>query len=119
VAFVDPEVLEAAVLNVALNARDAMPDGGCLTIRTQKVEIADAPPTADDLMLEPLCLCRTKAGTPATGLRGEERGAHLLPKPFSTLQLDQAVNAVCAMSAAEREATVHWPDRCQRAPLTV
>ena len=28
VAFVDPAALEAAVLNVALNARDAMPGGG-------------------------------------------------------------------------------------------
>jgi PAS domain S-box-containing protein len=49
VAFVDPAALEAAVLNVALNARDAMPDGGCLTIRTSKVEITDPPPTDDDL----------------------------------------------------------------------
>jgi PAS domain S-box-containing protein len=47
VAFVDPAALEAAVLNVALNARDAMPDGGSLTIRTSKIEISD-PPTMDD-----------------------------------------------------------------------
>src|SRR5216684_6246675 len=34
VAFVDPAALEAAVVNVALNARDAMPDRGSITIRT-------------------------------------------------------------------------------------
>jgi PAS domain S-box-containing protein len=49
VAMVDPSALEAAILNIALNARDAMPDGGTLTIRTSRAEITQAPRTDDDL----------------------------------------------------------------------
>jgi len=48
-AFADPAALEAALLNVALNARDAMPDGGSLTIHTSTVEIVERPETDDDL----------------------------------------------------------------------
>jgi PAS domain S-box-containing protein len=48
-AYADPSALEAAVLNVALNARDAMPDGGALAIHTSTVKIVDRPETEDDL----------------------------------------------------------------------
>ncbi|MBP1474845.1 PAS domain S-box protein [Frateuria sp. MAH-13] len=39
----DPNLLESAILNLAINARDAMPEGGQLTIRTGSVPPGEGP----------------------------------------------------------------------------
>lgn len=48
-AMVDPHELQNALINLALNARDAMPDGGKLTIETDLVDVDDDYAVRNDL----------------------------------------------------------------------
>jgi len=60
----DPNQLESALLNLAINARDAMPDGGKLTIATANARIDDL--KADTPALVPgdyICIGVTDTGT--------------------------------------------------------
>ena len=60
----DPNQLESALLNLAINARDAMPDGGKLTIATANAQLEAMPRTR--LTLAPgdyISICVTDTGT--------------------------------------------------------
>jgi two-component system, cell cycle sensor histidine kinase and response regulator CckA len=49
----DPAELESAILNLGINARDAMPDGGILEISTATLELGAADVQTPSLQLEP------------------------------------------------------------------
>ena len=63
-ALVDPPQLENALLNLCINARDAMPDGGRITIETHNKWLDDhAAQTHDMPPGQYLSLCVTDTGT--------------------------------------------------------
>jgi nitrogen-specific signal transduction histidine kinase/CheY-like chemotaxis protein len=59
----DPTQLEVAILNLAINARDAMPEGGFLSFSTKPVAIAGDPELEDGDYIE-LCISDTGTGMP-------------------------------------------------------
>ena len=78
----DPGQIEQVVLNLAVNARDAMPEGGTLTIETANAE----PRRALRARPVPTCAGRLRAAggvaTRATGMTPETHGAPF--EPFFT-----------------------------------
>ena len=63
-ALVDPPQLENALLNLCINARDAMPEGGRITIATANAWLDPAAARRHDLPAGPyLSLCVTDTGT--------------------------------------------------------
>jgi CheY-like chemotaxis protein len=59
----DPTQLEVAVLNLAINARDAMPDGGVLSFASRKVAVTGDPEVEDGDYVE-LVISDTGIGMP-------------------------------------------------------
>ena len=72
-AMVDPSQVEAAILSLCLNARDAMPDGGRLTIRTANVLIEPGSSRHADNELSPGGYVQVCISDTGTGMSPEVR----------------------------------------------
>jgi CheY-like chemotaxis protein len=59
----DPTQLEVAILNLAINSRVAMPDGGVLSVSSKPVEVTRDPELADGQYIQ-LCISDTGTGMP-------------------------------------------------------
>jgi two-component system cell cycle sensor histidine kinase/response regulator CckA len=72
----DPGQLEQVIINLAVNARDAMPGGGTLTIETYPVSAAEVRQMGNEFM-PPADYCALKVSDTGTGIAAE-----VLPKIF-------------------------------------
>jgi len=72
-AMVDPSQVEAAILNLCLNARDAMPDGGQLTVRTTNLTVMAGNHAASDNHLAPGAYVQVCISDTGTGMSPEVR----------------------------------------------
>jgi two-component system cell cycle sensor histidine kinase/response regulator CckA len=77
----DPAQIEQVIMNLAVNARDAMPSGGTLTIETSDVRL-DAEEAARHVGATPGAYVRISVRDTGTGMDGNVR-AHLF-EPFYT-----------------------------------
>ena len=80
--WVDPGQMEQVILNLALNARDAMPKGGHLTLETANVEL-ESPAARGELFLVPGSYVMFSVSDTGMGM-DEEVKAHLFEPFFTT-----------------------------------
>jgi PAS domain S-box-containing protein len=84
-ALADPAQLESALLNLALNAQDAMPKGGTLTLTTEEIELdADSLGPAADVRAG--CYVSVSVTDDGTGMHADTL-AHVFEPFFTTKEV--------------------------------
>ena len=91
----DPNQLESAILNLAINARDAMPDGGNLTIRTANVRLNGTVAARQGDLRPGQYVCIDVADT-GTGMTSETK-AHAFEPFFTTKPTGQGTGLGLSM----------------------
>jgi two-component system cell cycle sensor histidine kinase/response regulator CckA len=76
---IDPTQLDQVIMNLALNARDAMNSGGILTIRTSKASISPKTPLMRDLVAPAQGHCSPSSARVAGAAAGGDRGHPAYP----------------------------------------
>jgi len=103
----DPSQLQSALLNLALNARDAMPDGGEMTFQTEVVELGDGSRVAAEV--EPGHYVRLGVSDTGVGIAPELR-EHIFEPFFTTKGVGQGTGmglaAVYGTAQSHRGAVV-------------
>jgi PAS domain S-box-containing protein len=78
----DPGQIEQVIMNLAVNARDAMPEGGVLTIRTENVHLIEKCGTSD-LSVEPGQYVMMEVSDTGSGMTTETQ-SHIFEPFFTT-----------------------------------
>jgi two-component system cell cycle sensor histidine kinase/response regulator CckA len=78
----DPSQLQSAILNLAINARDAMPEGGVLTITTKILELAEGDERCERDELPPGRYIGVEVADTGTGM--DEQTKRRIFEPFFT-----------------------------------